>query len=528
MSRTGSTANRTGPDAGAALARVESLPTLSATQTTRPRTSGMGALPGYGNSAYRMPANAAPQQRWPLTSDAGAALPSSGSLGGGRLGSAGRPPPGAGAYGGGYGPATNAPGGFANRPAKRQPPLGLHGLVGPPDAAAPWSARGAAPGALGLSLGSGRGKAASAPPTPTNPTASATFPSDAPIPKSAPPPPAAPPRRQFAVSAAAATIKGSHPAKTANQDMFLIEVADAATGASSPSASTRPQAVVGVFDGHGELGHRVSAFITDRLRGELLGMSEGARAGAETGAPAGEAGASHALLGAFERTDRALHAASGIDIRHSGSTACTAQLAGDELLVANVGDSRAVLGRWEAGADAIVAIDLSQDHKPDSEGEYRRITRVGGRVAPMHVPGHGFVGPARVWDRSQRFGLATSRAFGDSSHSVASGGQVIAVPEVTLRKLGDTDRLVILGTDGIWDQLTSQEAVTLAARYGADTQAASDTIAREAKRRWELSGPIRDDITVVVMRIEPAVKLEPSGATALLRRGRDSLMAQTH
>ena len=114
-----------------------------------------------------------------------------------------------------------------------------------------------------------------------------------------------------------------------------------------------------------------------------------------------------------------------------------------------------------------------------------------------------------MWDRSQRFGLATSRAFGDTTHSVANGGQVIAEPDVTVHRLTKHDRYVILGTDGVWDQLSSHEAVTMAAKHGADLKAASAAIAREAKRRWELSGPIRDDITAVVMRIEPSV---PTGA----------------
>ena len=50
----------------------------------------------------------------------------------------------------------------------------------------------------------------------------------------------------------------------------------------------------------------------------------------------------------------------------SGSTACTALKRGRQLLVANVGDSRAVLGTLEPGGTKWVARDLSNDHKPDS------------------------------------------------------------------------------------------------------------------------------------------------------------------
>lgn len=125
-----------------------------------------------------------------------------------------------------------------------------------------------------------------------------------------------------------------------------------------------------------------------------------------------------------------------------------------------------------------------------------------------------------MWDRSQRFGLATSRAFGDTTHSVTNGGQVIAEPDVTVHRITEHDRYVVLGTDGVWDQISSQEAVGMAAQYGADTKAASNAIAREAKRRWELSGPIRDDITAVVMHIQPVTP--PGGSNGNAARAEDA------
>lgn len=53
-------------------------------------------------------------------------------------------------------------------------------------------------------------------------------------------------------------------------------------------------------------------------------------------------------------------------------------LQGDQLYVANAGDSRAVLCR---GPDAIA---LSHDHKPASEAEKTRITAAGGWVSSVN------------------------------------------------------------------------------------------------------------------------------------------------
>ncbi|KAE8735201.1 putative protein phosphatase 2C 59 [Hibiscus syriacus] len=60
--------------------------------------------------------------------------------------------------------------------------------------------------------------------------------------------------------------------------------------------------------------------------------------------------------------------------RDAGSTASTAVLVGDCLLVANVGDSRAVICR---GGKAYV---VSRDHKPDQTDERQRIEDAGGFV----------------------------------------------------------------------------------------------------------------------------------------------------
>ena len=51
---------------------------------------------------------------------------------------------------------------------------------------------------------------------------------------------------------------------------------------------------------------------------------------------------------------------------------------------------------------------------PNPKQERQRIESNGGVVMPSRMPGVGYVGPARVWDRSQRYGLACSRSMGDT------------------------------------------------------------------------------------------------------------------
>ncbi|XP_066382427.1 probable protein phosphatase 2C 30 [Miscanthus floridulus] len=121
---------------------------------------------------------------------------------------------------------------------------------------------------------------------------------------------------------------------------------------------------------------------------------------------------------------------------HVGSTAVVAVVGPRHLVVANCGDSRAVL--CSGGA----AIPLSDDHKPDRRDELERIDAAGGRVI--------------FWDGARVFGmLAMSRAIGDSYLKPF----VISDPEVRVveRKDGE-DEFLILASDGLWDVVSNEVA----------------------------------------------------------------------
>lgn len=153
----------------------------------------------------------------------------------------------------------------------------------------------------------------------------------------------------------------------------------------------------------------------------------------------------------------------------SGTTACCVLVTPDWLVCANAGDSRAVFSK------SARAVPLSYDHKPDDEGEERRIRTAGGYVAGGRVEGD----------------LAVSRGLGDfrfkhmptvlSNHNLAtnkpnpppavelSDGQelmkpgdqkVSPVPDIILQTRNrEQDEFVIVACDGIWDVRSNQECV---------------------------------------------------------------------
>lgn len=133
------------------------------------------------------------------------------------------------------------------------------------------------------------------------------------------------------------------------------------------------------------------------------------------------------------------------NILRSGSTSVTCVISVTDdgrriLFTANVGDSRAVLCRGGK------AIRLTIDHKASLPEEAKRIQEAG-----------GFIG------RNKRVNgvLAISRALGD--HMLKENDVVTAVPYASETELTSEDTFLILACDGLWDVMTDQQAVDMAA-----------------------------------------------------------------
>jgi serine/threonine protein phosphatase PrpC len=108
------------------------------------------------------------------------------------------------------------------------------------------------------------------------------------------------------------------------------------------------------------------------------------------------------------------------------------------IQVVNVGDCRAVLCN-----EYNIAVTLTKDHKPMHWEEKIRIEALGGKIT------------RDVGDDYRINGLAVSRAFGDLDVLP----YVTHVPEIFNYKINITSKFIILGCDGVWDVLSSQDAV---------------------------------------------------------------------
>ncbi|KAH0451078.1 hypothetical protein IEQ34_021770 [Dendrobium chrysotoxum] len=286
----------------------------------------------------------------------------------------------------------------------------------------------------------------------------------------------------------------------------------------------------GVFDGHGPFGHLVARRVRDCLPLKLranwdmnLGGDELRRNSiSTTGSLTSEETTSiflddelkassdfeeeklpevfttlkESFLKAFKVMDKELKLHPNIDCFCSGTTAVTLLKQGQDLVIGNVGDSRAVLGTRDHN-DSLVAVQLTVDLKPNLPREAERIKRYRGRVFALRDEPE----VARVWlPNYDSPGLAMARAFGD--FCLKDFG-LISVPEISYHRITEKDEFIVLATDGIWDVLSNKEVVDIVASAAARSSAARSLV-EHAVRAWRLKYPTSkvDDCAVVCLFLD--------------------------
>ncbi|XP_052180901.1 protein phosphatase 2C 77-like [Diospyros lotus] len=262
----------------------------------------------------------------------------------------------------------------------------------------------------------------------------------------------------------------------------------------------------GVYDGHG--GCQVANYCRDRIHLALAEELETAKDNFHNGSTAGnwQEQWEKAFLNCFQRVDAEVGGLcegrlEPVAPDAVGSTAVVAIVCPTHLVVANCGDSRAVLCRGKA------PLPLSVDHKPNREDERARIEAAGGKVIQ--------------WDGFRVSGvLAMSRSIGDRYLEP----YVIPDPEMMLVPRKKEDECLILASDGLWDVMTNEEVCDVARKRillwhkrngdspaagergkGADpaSQDAAEYLSRVALHRGS-----RDNISVIVVDLKAKRKFK--------------------
>ncbi|KAJ7944491.1 Protein phosphatase 2C family protein [Quillaja saponaria] len=280
----------------------------------------------------------------------------------------------------------------------------------------------------------------------------------------------------------------------------------------SPSAT-----YVGVYDGHG--GPEASRFITNHLFSFLHKFASE------------EGGLSEDVIKkAFDATEEEfLHLVrrswvAQPQIASAGSCCLVGAISNNVLYVANLGDSRAVLGRKASETrvsndNNVVAERLSNDHNVGLEEVRKEVKALHPDDAHIVVYTHG------VW-RIKGI-IQVSRSIGDVYLKKPEFQQfgypihlkrpaMTAEPSILIRKLKPHDLFLIFASDGLWEHLSDEEAVEIvfkSPRVGIArrlVRAAVQEAARKREMRYEdirkiekgLRRHFHDDITVIVIYLD--------------------------
>jgi integrin-linked kinase-associated serine/threonine phosphatase 2C len=226
-----------------------------------------------------------------------------------------------------------------------------------------------------------------------------------------------------------------------------------------------------VFDGHGTSGKEASNSACDFMLSYIDKHHEAIM-------KADEDEAIFSLLQSmFAKADDSLRTV-GVDMDLSGTTCVCVLAKGTALYVANVGDSRAVLGR--VSPLHRFAVELTQDHKPFVKRERDRILKAGGFIRKIVNP-EGAVGPFRVWADEDGPGLGLTRCLGNFGSKKIG---VTCTPDIQKLNLKEVDQFVVIATDGLWEVMSSTEVVAFIVRLGDDRSLAAKQLVVEARNIW--------------------------------------------
>ena len=220
--------------------------------------------------------------------------------------------------------------------------------------------------------------------------------------------------------------------------------------------------LLGICDGYGPFGFQVSSFLSSKLPGALL--CKVARFDIES--------VRTALKTAYRDCEEMLEGTQ-VDKRDSGSGCLTLLFINSTLLCANVGTSRAVIGRCIHSTWAVYQLSWDSQFL----------------VTPAHL---------RRLKRG-KWALQEGKKAGFGLSEVGN-----AVPDIETVEIGGRDRFILIGTQELWKVMTSWEAVQMVASLlPLQSTSLCEALIAEARKRWEALGGSVADITVIIALFGP-------------------------
>jgi len=279
---------------------------------------------------------------------------------------------------------------------------------------------------------------------------------------------------------------GTEKANQANQDNYFIV----------NNINDNPKYYyMGVCDGHGMYGREVSNYLVNYLPKNLNENIKNQNIKYLNFESINSL--SKIIKNTFIQTNNELTNNSRINTYLSGSTCSSILFTPRKIISINVGDSRSVLGKLKG--NKWISRDLSRDHKPSEKDEKNRILSNDGRVEKYRNEFGNYNGPLRVWLKYEDTpGLAMTRSFGDElAHKIG----VIVEPEIKEYVFLSEDKFFIIGSDGLWEYISSEECVNIVKDFYLknDVEGAIKYLYKESSKRWIMDQDVIDDITIIIV-----------------------------
>ncbi|ELR17464.1 protein phosphatase 2C domain containing protein [Acanthamoeba castellanii str. Neff] len=160
-----------------------------------------------------------------------------------------------------------------------------------------------------------------------------------------------------------------------------------------------------------------------------------------------------------------------------GACLLLACLSGEWLVVANVGDSRAVLGSYSLGSThQLTSRTLTNDHNATNEVEAKlarfRFLKNNGLLSSSASPSDyseeelieqvkDIMEGSDIIENGRLLTVQLTRSIGDFGIKRCCFDVVSNEPEFTILQLCEEDRLLILASDGVWATVTADRAVDM-------------------------------------------------------------------
>ena len=268
----------------------------------------------------------------------------------------------------------------------------------------------------------------------------------------------------------------SNRATSIVQTRFRVSCSTASFDSNAPSEDrcdlreTPSHVFAAVYDGHG--GTKTSQFLKDEFYPNLFGPELAKRAGDASAAFAASVPAADSAYTEKAKRERDWQAL----FTGSCLVSCFVDRQKMAVTLGNCGDSRAVMGQEEGGI--LSALQLTHDHSASEDDERHRIRSAFPEDADV---------VAETWDsyvleyshRVKDFARFT-RSIGDVQlkdpecarkfNSLTCGvtieplptrerPYVLTTPQVVFHQLHRKDKFLILASDGLWDEISSDQAV---------------------------------------------------------------------